>query len=189
LLIAVDAPSATHVGSVGFLLPGISSHLATDKELLISTPFAFSGYLDPSSGAEPDRETALRMTRDFPTGDLAEFEDGGRLTITGRKKDIIIVGGINVSPSAIEDVLAAHESVDRSAVVGEPHEVLGEAPTAFVVVKGGTPVDGLEESLRGFAEARLDRPARPIRYVFRKSMPVGPTGKIQKHLLFSDGRV
>ena len=71
----------------------------------------------------------------MPTGDLGMFGAAGCLHITGRKKDIIVVGGVNVSPMHVEHILGAHESVERIAVLGMPDRMLGERVVAFVVLR------------------------------------------------------
>jgi len=183
LLLSVDRPGATQFGSVGQMMPKVGTRLSADGELLISTPHAFSGYLEAATGTVPNAATREAMRRDFPTGDLAMVGADGRVTITGRIKDILVVGGINVSPVAIEEALAGHALVQQAAVVGAAHPLLGEAPVAFILpAPGAEPVE-LERALKSLAETRLAAASRPVRYVMQRSLPVGPTGKVQKHQL------
>lgn len=183
LLLTVDRPHSTKFGSVGHLLPDVGARLSGEGELLVSTPHAFFGYLDPMDGATPAPATSEAVRRDFPTGDLASIDEDGRITIDGRIKDILVVGGFNVSPLAVEEALGEHAMVQQAAVVGAAHPLLGEAPVAFIVPFPGAEPDELERALRLLAATRLTAAARPVRYVMQRTVPVGPTGKVQKHQL------
>src|SRR5690606_25361961 len=89
--------------------------IASDGELLVRGPERFAGYVDPD-------DTRAAVTRGWlHTGDLARIDDGW-LTITGRKKDVIIRGGENIATAEVEDVLAAHPAVREAAVVGLPDQ-------------------------------------------------------------------
>ncbi len=112
----------------------------------------------------------------FLTGDLAKIDDDGYYFIVDRKKDLIIRGGYNVYPREIEEVLHEHPAVAEVAVIGIPHEELGEDVGAAVVLKPGetaTPAD-----LRAFARDRVAAYKYP-RYIWLlPELPKGPTGKI-----------
>ncbi|KZM49940.1 class I adenylate-forming enzyme family protein [Labrenzia sp. OB1] len=179
LLVSCDSPSSGELGSVGSLLQGIESGVAEDRELEIRTPYLFAGYLDPESGAI-DRANGLQP---FSTGDLAEFDDRSCLKITGRKKDLVVVGGINVSPAAIEEQLQSVAGVSEIAVVGEGDDVYGEVPVAFVLLEKSADEAQVLEDLRESARSELPAASRPARFYPVDKMPTGPTGKIQKRLL------
>jgi len=183
LLLTVDRGDNPKPGSVGFRMPEVEMKLASDGELLVSTPFAFAGYLDPENADMPDSATSALTRKDMPTGDLAEFDADGRVTITGRKKDLIIVGGINVSPTAIEHVLMSHGAVRQAAVLAVADTLYGEKPVAFISLAENVDRNGIEQALEAYVAVNLPEAARPIRYILRDSLPTGPTGKIQKQHL------
>jgi long-chain acyl-CoA synthetase len=184
LLLSVDDPNGARPGSVGRLLPGVRARIAPNDELLIATPHAFAGYLDPETGAMPPDPGNGEV--EFATGDLAKIDADGRMTITGRKKDLVIVGGINVSPAAVEQVLGAHPLVAHIAVVGAPDSLYGERVVAFLTLIADADPGAALEAIRGYAGSALPEIARPKKYILRTEMPLGPTGKIQKHKLLEE---
>ncbi len=183
LLVSCDDSGSGELGGVGKALYGISNRLADDKELEISTPYMFAGYLDPETGeiGFADRQ------QPFKSGDLAEIDDQARLRISGRKKDLIVVGGINVSPTAIEERLQGVNGVMDVAVVGESDDVYGEVPVVFVQLETGADEAGVLEMLQAGAQDRLPAASRPVRFYTVEKMPTGPTGKVQKRLLKRPG--
>jgi long-chain acyl-CoA synthetase len=184
LLLSVDDPYDVRPGSIGRLLPGVRARIAANEELLITTPYSFAGYLDPETGALPPAVDGEQI--EFATGDLARIEADGRLTITGRKKDLIIIGGINVSPAAIEQVLGVHPLVARVAAIGVSDALYGEKVVVFLtLVAGADPASALD-AIRGHANCALPEIARPKHYVLRAELPLGPTGKVQKHKLIAE---
>lgn len=136
------------IGTVGQPAPGSSVRIADDGELQVSGPNVFRGYHNL-----PDK-TAEVFTEDgwFKTGDLASIDDAGRITITGRKKDIIITaGGKNVSPIPLEEEIAKCPLVEHAVVVGDQRPFIGalvtldeEALALWLPAHGleaGTPLD------------------------------------------------
>ncbi len=115
------------------------------------------------------------------SGDLAYLDEDGFLYIAGRKKDMIIRGGHNVYPTDIEAVLLEHPDVQEAAVIGIPHQVLGEDIAAYVVRRDGTALDA--ESLLAFCAERLADYKRPRRLTFTEELPRNATGKVMKHKL------
>ncbi|WP_269583968.1 class I adenylate-forming enzyme family protein [Roseibium sp. Sym1] len=179
LLVSCDNDDSEGFGNVGRLLPGVRSSWSSDRELELETAYLFAGYIDPETG-EIDR---LDRKMSFKTGDLAEIDDKGRLRITGRKKDLIVVGGINVSPAAIEERLQSVPGVVEVAVVGEGDDIYGEVPVAFVQLEKSADVAQAIERLRESAQSDLAAASRPVRFYPVDAMPTGPTGKVQKRLL------
>jgi long-chain acyl-CoA synthetase len=114
----------------------------------------------------------------FHTGDMATVDDDGYYFIVDRKKDMIIRGGYNVYPREIEEVLYEHPAIREAAVVGVPHESLGEEVAAVVALKPGA--DAREEELRDFAKQRVAAYKYPRRVHIVDDLPKGPTGKILK---------
>ncbi|MBM9620039.1 AMP-dependent synthetase/ligase [Streptomyces zhihengii] len=112
----VTPPLRPRLGTVGWPLPGTAVRIADDGEVLLHGGHVFGGYWDP------ERAAAVPAVHDgwLPTGDLGALDAGGYLTITGRKKDIIITsGGKNVAPAPLEDWLRAHPLVGQCMVVGD----------------------------------------------------------------------
>src|SRR5262249_16792073 len=100
----------------------------SEGELYVRTPYVMNGYRD----ATPEDNAAL-SDGVFRSGDLGYFDEHGELHISGRVKDLIIRGGLNISPSMVESVLAGHSSVSEVAVVGVPDPVYGEEVVAVIV--------------------------------------------------------
>ncbi|WIY76818.1 AMP-dependent synthetase/ligase [Streptomyces anulatus] len=113
----VTPPLKPRLGTVGWPLPGTSVRIADDGEVLLKGGQVFRGYWD---GERAEVTPALLPDDWFPTGDLGALDEDGYLTITGRKKDIIITsGGKNVTPAPLEDWLRAHPLVSQCMVVGD----------------------------------------------------------------------
>lgn len=177
--------------TAGCGLPGLElsvvsdtlEHLAVGEvgELVMRGPGVFTGYL-----GQPDLYHAS-LTPDgyFRTGDLARLDADGYLHLTGRLKDLIIRGGVNISPVAIEDTLAGHPSVRRVAVVGEPDDRLGERLCAVVVTKGEQGVS-LDDLIEWSASHGLPRRYWPESVRVVPEMPVTAAGKIRKNQLRDD---
>lgn len=112
------------------------------------------------------------------TGDLGKLDADGYLYIVGRSKDVIIRGGNNVHATDVEHVLVQHDAVAEVAVVGTPHEVLGEDVVAFVVLQADSTADA--DTLREFALEHLADYKVPRQYVFVEALPRNATGKVVK---------
>jgi long-chain acyl-CoA synthetase len=122
----------------------------------------------------------------FHTGDMARVDDDGYFFIVDRKKDLIIRGGYNVYPREIEEVLYEHPAVREAAVVGVPHDELGEEVGAAVVLKDGEQVD--EAGIRDYVKENVAAYKYPRRVWFVDELPKGPTGKILKREIDVRGR-
>jgi long-chain acyl-CoA synthetase len=114
----------------------------------------------------------------FATGDMATVDEDGYFFIVDRKKDMIIRGGYNVYPREIEEVLYEHPAVREVAVLGVPHEELGEEVAAVVAIKEGESVS--EDELREHAKEAVAAYKYPRKIWFVEELPKGPTGKILK---------
>ena len=118
----LNTPTACRIGSVGPPMPGTAVRIETDGEVLVRGPHVFRGYWqDPDGTAEVlEPEGWLR------TGDLGELDEDGFLTITGRRKEILVTaGGKNVAPTVLEDRLRAHPLVGAAMVVGDARPYVG----------------------------------------------------------------
>jgi fatty-acyl-CoA synthase len=130
-----------------------------------------------------DEETRAAFTSDgwLRSGDLGIMDERGYLSITGRLKDMIIRGGINIYPREVEDVLLKHPSVAQVAVIGVPDEKWGEIVVAVVQVAEGHKPEF--EALYQLCRDRLATFKVPARWSSLDEFPVNPTGKIQKFVL------
>jgi long-chain acyl-CoA synthetase len=118
----INRPDAQRIGTVGKPVPGASIRIADDGEVEISGPLVFSGYFNDADA------TRAVMTEDgwFRSGDLGHLDGEGFLTITGRKKEIIVTAaGKNVAPNVLEDALRAHPLVSQAVVVGDGRPFIG----------------------------------------------------------------
>jgi len=115
------------------------------------------------------------------TGDLGRVDDEGFISITGRKKELIISAGKNISPVEIERVIEAHPAVGEAAVTGVPDDVRGEVPRAFVVLREGTDLSAQE--LLSHCREHLAEYKRPRSIEFVDDLPRSLTGKVLKRML------
>jgi acyl-CoA synthetase (AMP-forming)/AMP-acid ligase II len=115
------------------------------------------------------------------SGDVGFLDEDGYLYIVGRMKEVIIRGGNNVHAVDVEGAIHEHPDVIEAAVVGIPHEVLGEDVAAFVVVRPGTTLPS--EELQGFLRERLADYKVPRAVTFVDELPRNATGKVVKRLL------
>lgn len=150
------------IGSVGI-------DFADDGELLVRGPEVCVGYLDPAATAE-----AFTADGWFRTGDLARRDPDGTIALVGRKKDIVIRGGENISTAEVEAVLEAHPGVRQAVAVGIPDDRLGERVCAFVV---GDPAFDLEACREWFAARGVARYKTPERVIRIDAVPVLASGK------------
>ena len=146
-------------------------------ELVVRGPGVFIGYY----GQEELYESLLTEAGFFRTGDLAILSEDGYLRITGRLKDLIIRGGVNIAPVPIEDALASHPHVSGVAVVGYPDERMGERLCAVIIPKGEAPT---LDSLSDFLQAKgLPKYHCPELLRIVDEFPTTPAGKIRKAVL------
>jgi len=167
----------------GFALDGITIEGADvrigepDGEILVRGPMVMRGYR-----LEPER-TAVVLGADgwFRTGDVGSVE-GGRVRVTDRLKDVVITGGVNVSPSEVEAVLGRHPDVADACVVGVPDDEWGEIVMAFVVPRAGATAPSLAE-LRAFGRDELSGPKLPRATRVVEAIPRTASGKPLRRLL------
>jgi long-chain acyl-CoA synthetase len=171
-------------GSIGIPVPDTGMRLVDDDgsdvpdgdvgEILVKGPTVMKGYWN--------REEATAETLDadgwLKTGDMARIDDDGFYFIVDRKKELVIRGGFNVYPREIEEVLYEHPAVREAAVLGLPHESLGEEIGAAVVLREGE--QATAEELRDYVKERVAAYKYPRRVWFADELPKGPTGKILK---------
>lgn len=174
-------------GSVGPALPGVSVRVVDDAghpcpagepgHVQVRGENVFAAYW------RMPEKTAEEFTADgyFRTGDIGHLDSDGYLFISGRARDLIISGGLNVYPKEIEDVIDALPGVAESAVVGLAHADLGEAVTAVVVAERGASLDeaqiiaAVKDQLAGFKV--------PKRVFVAEELPRNAMGKVQKNRL------
>ncbi|HKC12954.1 MAG TPA: AMP-binding protein [Vicinamibacteria bacterium] len=185
-------------GSVGLPLPDVEMRIVDAEEgvrelapgevgeVLIRAPQLMPGYW------QNPEETARALRRQGEggpwlfTGDLGRMNEDGFLFIVDRKKDLIKVGGLQVWPREIEEVVAAHPAVAEVGVAGVPDAVKGEVVKAWVVLRGG--MSATEEEIRAFCKERLAPFKAPHRVEFRKELPKSMVGKVLRRVLVQEER-
>lgn len=148
-----------------------------EGEIIARGPGLFAGYLHPE-----DNEGAFDEDGFFNMGDLGRQVEDRYLLITGRKKDIIIRSGENISPKEVEDLLFAHPAVAEVAIVAMPSPVTGERGCAFIIPREDQTID-LAEIKRYLDAAGLARQKFPEHLVLVDDLPRVPSGKIKKDVL------
>lgn len=152
--------------------PGIAEIYVASRHL---------GYLTAEGILEPAVDAHGRT----PTGDAGRLVDS-RLEITGRLKDLIIRGGINVSPVAVENALGGTDGIKDIAIIGVPHPFWGESIVACLEVFPGVDETAVVAAVEAKARERLGKAFRPDRICVVKAFPRATTGKVQKRLLRED---
>ena len=145
-------------------------------ELIVRGPNVMKGYYKMPE----ETEVALRNGWLY-TGDLARRDEDGYFYIVDRKKDLVIVGGYNVYPREVEEVLFEYRDIVEAAVIGVPDMDFGEAVHAFVVLKDGVEED--VEKLEAYCAARLAKYKVPKKFEFLDELPKNATGKILRRSL------
>jgi acyl-CoA synthetase (AMP-forming)/AMP-acid ligase II len=144
-------------------------------EVKVKSPYLFKGYLN-----NPEATATVLIDGWYHMGDAGMLDPDGFLYISGRYKEMILVGGDNVYPVEVEDIIDHIHDVLEVAVVGIAHETLGEVPRAFVVKKERsllTEADIVNACREKLAEYKIPE------VVFVSSLPVNGLGKVMKHLL------
>jgi len=186
-----NRPDHVRVGSIGQPGEGVAFRLVDSDgrdvrpgdvgEICVQGPHLMTGYWQ-----DPDASQAAIRDGWFHTGDLASCDADGFYWFAGRKKEIIIRGGSNISPQEVEAVLYQHPAVAEAGVVGLPNHLWGEVVVAFVALRTGQAVT--EAELIAFARKRLADYKTPESIIFRTELPKGPTGKIQRRALREEER-
>ena len=169
-------------GSIGVPVRGVEMKLVDDDfndspsgeigEIAIKGENVMKGYW----GKPEETEEAMNADGWFRSGDMAEVDEEGYFFIVDRKKDLIIRGGYNVYPREVEEALYEHEDVAEVAVIGVPHDELGEEVGAAVALKSDGSAS--EDELKAFAKERLAAYKYPRHVWLVDDLPKGPTGKI-----------
>jgi long-chain acyl-CoA synthetase len=170
-------------GSIGLPVGGTEIRCVDDEdqevpdgepgEIVMRGPFVMKGYWNKEEATEETMRGGW-----FHTGDIARKDEDGYFFIVDRKKDLIIRGGYNVYPRELEEALYEHPAVREAAVVGVPHESLGEEVGAAVALKEGE--EATPEELRDFMKNRVAAYKYPRVIWIVDELPKGPTGKILK---------
>ena len=163
----------------GVTIEGVDSRLDPERaEVLVRGAPVMRGYrLDPEQSAE-----VLDADGWLHTGDIGALDAGGRLRVIDRAKDLVISGGVNVSPTEVENVLATHPDVEDVCIIGVPDAEWGERVVAFVVPVPGAQPPTLE-GLRAFAADRLAAPKLPREVRMVAAIPRSTGGKALRRLL------
>ncbi|BBO68561.1 long-chain-fatty-acid--CoA ligase [Desulfosarcina alkanivorans] len=185
------------IGSIGFPMPGTNIKIldadtgraemapGEDGEVAVCGPQVMKGYWNkPEETAEVFREFDGR--RYFLTGDIGHVDADGYVVITDRKKDMILVGGFNVYPREVEDILFTHPKAALAAVVGVPDAKSGETVKAFIQLKDGETCT--ESEIRDFCKENMAGYKRPKAIEFRDTIPVSSVGKVLRRVLRDEAR-
>ena len=152
------------------------------NEICVRGPSVMKGYWN-----QPEQTHASFFGDWFRTGDLGYRDDDGYFYIVDRIKDMVIVNGMNVYPRVIEEILYQHPAIKEAAVVGEPNELHGEIPIAFVVLQAGRELSGVD--VRKFCTEHLGRHEVPRKVFFLAELPKNAAGKILKRELRKHGEL
>jgi long-chain acyl-CoA synthetase len=181
-----NRPSEIRVGSLGTPAEGVAIRLLDSEnrdvklgevgEICVQAKHLMTGYWQ-----DPDATAAAIRDGWFHTEDLARCDADGYYWFAGRKKEIIIRGGSNISPQEVEAVLYEHPAVSEAAVVGRPDAVWGEVVVAHIVLRQGYLLN--EPDLIAFARERIADYKTPEAIVFHAELPKSATGKIQRRTL------
>jgi len=182
----------TKPGTVGLPVPGVEMKIVDESgqdlpiglvgEIAVRGPNVMKGYWN-----QPEATAEVFLDGWFLTGDLGHCDDDGYFSIVDRKKDLIIVNGMNVYPRMIEEVLHDYPGMREVAVVGEANVRHGEVPVAYVVVDNTENTS--ERDLRDYCRGLLGRHQLPKRFVFLQELPKNAAGKILKRELCKLGEV
>ena len=188
--VAWNAPDGARIGSIGRPGEGIRIRLLNAEErdvqpgdtgeICVQGSHLMAGYWQNPEGAALTPEGGW-----FHTGDLARCDEDGYYWFSGRKKEVIIRGGSNISPQEVEAAICEHPAVSEAAVVGRRDPVWGETVAACVVLRPGKTVT--EADLIAFTRRRLADYKTPERVLFLSELPKSPAGKIQRRLLRERG--
>ena len=170
-------------GSIGIPVDGVEMKLVDESgeevpqgevgEVLMRGPVVMKGYWN-----RPDATADTLQDGWLKTGDMGTVDEEGYFFIVERKKEMIIRGGFNIYPRELEEVLYEHPAVREAAVVGLPHESLGEEVGAAIALKDGEDAD--PDALRAYMKERVAAYKYPRVIWIVDDLPKGPTGKILK---------
>ncbi len=172
--------------TIGRVLPGNEVMLLDDNgnvvpqgqvgELFVRNGTLVEGYHNDTAGTQASMRDGF-----FSVGDLARCDAQGRYFIEGRKRDMVISGGVNVYPAEVEGALERHPAIAEVAVVGVPDQEWGERVRAFVVVRENSQLTA--DDLKVWCRTELAGPKVPRDFVFLEALPRNPTGKVLKREL------
>ncbi|EFE5373131.1 medium-chain fatty-acid--CoA ligase [Escherichia coli] len=191
-VVNLDDPLSRFMHTDGYAAAGVEIKVVDDARKTLPPgcegeeasrgPNVFMGYFD-----EPEL-TARALDEEgwYYSGDLCRMDEAGYIKITGRKKDIIVRGGENISSREVEDILLQHPKIHDACVVAMPDECLGERSCAYVVLKAPHHSLSLEEVVAFFSRKRVAKYKYPEHIVVIEKLPRTASGKIQKFLLRKD---
>ncbi|TGI07066.1 medium-chain fatty-acid--CoA ligase [Escherichia coli] len=191
-VVNLDDPLSRFMHTDGYAAAGVEIKVVDDARKTLPPgcegeeasrgPNVFMGYFD-----EPELTSrALDEEGWYYSGDLCRMDEAGYIKITGRKKDIIVRGGENISSREVEDILLQHPKIHDACVVAMPDERLGERSCAYVVLKAPHHSLSLEEVVAFFSRKRVAKYKYPEHIVVIEKLPRTASGKIQKFLLRKD---
>lgn len=182
-IVASNHVGERRIGSVG--PPGLYQNLKIVSAAGTALPAGEVGEIE-IGGAQPAggyllADGTIEPIDRLKTGDLGYLDTDGFLMITGRAKDVIIRGGVNIAPLEIDNALAAHPDIREAATIGVPDTVYGEKPVGFAALRPGTAAD--EAAIRAHCADRLSDFKVPARIIFLEDIPKNNRGKIDRAAL------
>jgi long-chain acyl-CoA synthetase len=175
-----EDPTQIRYQTVGRPLPGYELRTVAG-EIQVRSEYLPDGY-----HGRPWGRDELSGDGWFRTGDLGEIDPEGNLRIAGRSKEVVHVGGFNVFPAEVEMFLLGHPSISQVAVIGVPHETMGETLKAFVVPVAGESID--PRQVIRFARAGIAGYKVPYAVQVVEELPLLPSGKADRRALADIGR-
>ena len=184
--ISTNSDTENKIETVGEILEQISLKIVDkhgnsvsdgiEGEILVKTPFLMKGHYDSLK----NEDNQISSEEWFETGDIGILRNS-TLQITGRKKDLIIRGGINISPASIENILYKNSEILECAVIGIPHKIQGEEIIAVIKIKNENTFEVIQKQLIEICKKELSKIKQPSKIVYLPEFPHSTYGKIQKN--------
>ncbi len=186
-IVTINPPNGSKISSVGKPIPGCEVKIVNERcldlsnktigEVIVKGDNVMKGYLNR------EKETKEAIVKGWlHTGDLGYIDEDGYLYIVDRKKDVIIVNGLNIYPTEIEQIVNQFDGVKRSAVIAKKDELRNDIPICYIELEDSDKelnIEKLVKYLKGFlADYKI-----PSDFVYIEKIPVGPSGKILKEKL------
>ena len=172
------------IGTIGFPLKYQNIRLLDENDQEVATGLPGQivvsglqkswGYLHPDGRVE-------KLPDEHRTGDLGQIDEDGHLTVVGRIKDLIIRGGVNISPTEIDDILSRHPDIIDAAACGVPHKIYGEEVVCYVVARNGSGLS--EDTVIAHCGETLAPFKTPKQAIFVEELPKNDRGKLYRKAL------
>ncbi|MEE9354798.1 MAG: long-chain fatty acid--CoA ligase [Methylococcaceae bacterium] len=179
-------------GTVGLPVPSVEMKIISDEgedlgvgeigEIAVRGASVMKGYWN-----QPEETSKVFLEDWYLTGDLGSVDEEGYFSIVDRKKDLVIVNGMNVYPRVVEEVLYRFDGIHEAAVIGQPDDLHGEIPIAYVAFEKGKESSSVE--IRKWCKKYLGSYQIPRKFIIISELPKNAAGKILKRQLRKDGEI